>query len=534
MESTLDIEVGYAPRLDGTYTTANLLHFLTDPTHADQVHRIRGIEDKDERDRLKKQLPVITASGIFSGRATMDNLVRHTGLMAIDIDGKDNPQYPDAATLRDACAAIPEVAYAGLSASGRGCFLLIPIKYPEHHLAHFSFIEAYFAKEGVKIDAKCWNINRLRFYSYDPEAKFRHDARPLENWTPPQPKQSPPKKAARPSGSGDTWNQVNQIVQQVEARKIDLTNGYDNWLKIAFALADEFREDGRDLFHRISSIYPGYDPGEADRQYTNCIKGRGTNKVTIATLFHYAKAAGVSVKQPPVKYAEIRKPGSLSTHHNAHKAPAASTVPVTRREIIHSDHLTYLSETQHETGTIVTVKDRDGRVIKIPFNLETGEPATPTPEWIRESGEDWKPATYDGQPCVIAVMPEIMPEIAQNAPVLPGVVIDPARWQISQNKPELRPKYDAAQQGLENSLKEDWSHQIAALELFFQTASIPDDPIQFDGCGTITDAATFIESHLTTLRANNGKRTFLPFLDRLEDLADRIHRHARNDRDIGA
>jgi hypothetical protein len=60
------------------------------------------------------------------------------------------------------------------------------------------------------------------------------------------------------NNANDSFNQVVSIIQQIEEKQIDITTAYSDWRNIGFALADEFGEDGRDLFHRISYFYTDY------------------------------------------------------------------------------------------------------------------------------------------------------------------------------------------------------------------------------------------------------------------------------------
>ena len=82
------------------------------------------------------------------------------------------------------------------------------------------------------------------------------------------------------------------VVEAVEVSGIDITASYSDWLAIAFALVSELGEDGRELFHRLSRFYPGYDPAEADRQYSVCLRD-GSREISIASLFSIAKAHGI-------------------------------------------------------------------------------------------------------------------------------------------------------------------------------------------------------------------------------------------------
>jgi len=96
--------------------------------------------------------------------------------------------------------------------------------------------------------------------------------------------------------SVDTINDVNELVKEIVSRGIDLTVGYDNWLKVGFALASELGESGRELYHQLSAQNAEYNYSQCDKQYTHCVKGHGSG-VTIATLFHLAKEAGVDLKK---------------------------------------------------------------------------------------------------------------------------------------------------------------------------------------------------------------------------------------------
>ena len=98
------------------------------------------------------------------------------------------------------------------------------------------------------------------------------------------------KKITSPKGA-ERIEKVEELVQWVEATGTDLTSTYEDWLKIGFALADEFGQAGASYFHRISKFYSDYDYQGCEKQYKQCLQGNGSG-ITIATLFHYAAQAG--------------------------------------------------------------------------------------------------------------------------------------------------------------------------------------------------------------------------------------------------
>ena len=63
----------------------------------------------------------------------------------------------------------------------------------------------------------------------------------------------------------------------------------------------------------------------------------------------------------------------------------------------------------------------------------------------------------------------------------------------------------------------NWNNEIAEIETYFVAAELPTQPVKLNECSTITDCSLFIETHLATVKANNGKETFLPYLNRLQE-----------------
>lgn len=86
------------------------------------------------------------------------------------------------------------------------------------------------------------------------------------------------------------------------------------------------------------------------------------------------------------------------------------------------------------------------------------------------------------------------------------------------SQPEPLPKVEVFQPEPIREQPENWSNDIAELENYFASIELPTQPVKLNGCSTIKDCSLFIESHFATVKANNGKRTFLPYLNRLQEL----------------
>lgn len=82
-----------------------------------------------------------------------------------------------------------------------------------------------------------------------------------------------------------TNDDLEYLITQIENDKKDITGSYDTWLKIGFAIADHFGEDGRNYFQRVSQFHPEYDSKVCDDQFNKCLGGNGSG-ITIKTFFH--------------------------------------------------------------------------------------------------------------------------------------------------------------------------------------------------------------------------------------------------------
>lgn len=165
-----------------------------------QIEAIRVLcpvlEDKERNHEriaaLKKSLPAGIISGVAVDGIGEQNIVERNSVIAIDVDAKDNPALYDWQAVKAAVSKSPYVAYAGLSVSGLGIFVLIPIDDAKKHKQHFDAIVSDFANttftimqnedtepttlHGIRLDPAPSNIASKRFVSYDPQPYWNTDA----------------------------------------------------------------------------------------------------------------------------------------------------------------------------------------------------------------------------------------------------------------------------------------------------------------------------------------------------------------------
>ena len=107
-------------------------------------------------------------------------------------------------------------------------------------------------------------------------------------------------------------NDIEDVVSRVEASATDIAPNYADWCDLGFALADALGENGRGYYQRLSRFYPNYAAAETDKQFSACLKAHG-HGITIKTLFHLAKQAGISICG--------NASGSLAKSQNSPKSP---------------------------------------------------------------------------------------------------------------------------------------------------------------------------------------------------------------------
>ena len=226
------------------------------------IETIRNPQTTDKRRKqLKSQLPAVTISGTFSKRET-SKLIKHSGFVCLDIDGKDNLNINNWSELRDDLMRVKNILFSALSVSGRGIFLIIPLEHPNQHCKQFKSLQGEFQRLlDIKIDSSGVDICRLRNISYDQEAKLNFSAVPFTGIS-----NEKQKSFAPPY----TFNEdhFSRLIQIIVDSGIDITAKYNDWFSIGCALARELGEAGRAFYHQISQYYTGYSISETDQQFS--------------------------------------------------------------------------------------------------------------------------------------------------------------------------------------------------------------------------------------------------------------------------
>ena len=287
VNSVLNITCSMAVNKNSPPVDSNLLEELRSNKYQQQQDAVRAVSDPKKQGDLKNKMPVLLPCGIFKGAKDAKNLVKHTGLIAIDIDAKDNLHIRNFDALQIELCKIKYVAYCGKSVRGKGYFLIIPIAYPDKHKLHFKYIESYFKSKGIVIDPTCKNVNRLRYYSYDAQAYYNHAAKLLQAYYKPPVIKATQSQQSRNKAQQSTGNVYSDAMQWVSDKGVQFADGtkheyifhlccYLVYKGVKKSDAENWIDKNKDLMplseitsNCIDYPYANYQPGKEVQQSTN-------------------------------------------------------------------------------------------------------------------------------------------------------------------------------------------------------------------------------------------------------------------------
>lgn len=252
----------------------------------DEVLKIRTIKEHEARQQAKKNLPYVTISGIFANGRSINGLSAHSGFISMDLDNLNS----DVEGVKQLLSSDPYVYACFVSVSGTGLCVLFRID-PEKHKEAFDSIADYLIKQyQLIVDPSGKDVSRPRYVSFDPAIFINEKALVFKKYLP-KPKQK------KIQATVFVQDEFDRVVNEMVAANVSCVDDYRDWRDIGFGLADQFGERGRPYFHALSSVSDKYEVSMCDRQYTHCLRGNGKSgaKITIATIYWYAKQAGIQV-----------------------------------------------------------------------------------------------------------------------------------------------------------------------------------------------------------------------------------------------
>ncbi|TXD56913.1 DUF3987 domain-containing protein [Polaribacter sp. IC066] len=279
-----------------------ILNDIKTGTYKAEISNIRDLinsDEKEQADKLKKQLLAFTVSGTCNNGRSVDKLETYSQYVILDIDKLSISQLKEIINL----SRLAPYTYASfVSPSGKGLKIIVKINTSkEHHKEAYKQVVDYYEQTfNIEIDTSGSDICRLCFMSFDEDCfinptatTFAVNTKPIEVEIPLE-KVKPSKEVKSIKTGNSSIIKIETYIAEIEKTATDITDNYKEWVKIGFAISEEYGETGRDYFHRISKFHPNYNAQECDIQYTKCINGKSSG-VSISTFYYLAHQNNINI-----------------------------------------------------------------------------------------------------------------------------------------------------------------------------------------------------------------------------------------------
>ena len=244
-----------------------------------QIEAIRKSNEKSTIDELKKKLDYFVFGAIIQQKRLSSNIKQYSGLICLDFDN-----VVDVEKTKGDVSSDKYVTFCFISPSGNGLKVVAKITTIDFKLA-WEELARYFKKRyGIQADKSGKDAVRACFVSHDPDAHLNLSSQVYDI--------KPSVSSSSVKYQQSDLERAKIVAERIVDSVVDITEGYDNWLKIGFALAT-FGEDGREIFHQVSSKSMSYNADNTDQKFSDCLKNGKFGSP--AYFFKAAKDAGIAI-----------------------------------------------------------------------------------------------------------------------------------------------------------------------------------------------------------------------------------------------
>ncbi|MFI5201061.1 MAG: BT4734/BF3469 family protein [Candidatus Kapaibacterium sp.] len=315
-----NIEVSKFPDTWGaspaTVTVRDELLSIQAGTYKSKIEKARSLHkagDSASYDSIKKTLPAVTWSGLFSARLD-SSLIHYSQLLIMDLDHLDDVALPKTKSLLREDEYVVSV---WLSPSGSGLKFLVRTAVTQelHKPVYYAFVDYLKSRYGINVDVSGSNVGRLCYASYDPELEFKENSRifelSLEQFEVATTYR--PAKAATLSSASQPKNEryllegtegrnkqslhriIRRIITYLRNSNQSITSSYAEWVKVGLAIANTFTFSGigERYFLELSAQDGARYDAEACKQMLNYLYlHRRINAVTMGSIIRMAESKG--------------------------------------------------------------------------------------------------------------------------------------------------------------------------------------------------------------------------------------------------
>lgn len=296
-----------------------------------QINRLRQFISNgqyDLYDTNKKFLPAVTFCGVFNERRKKDCLIDYNYLIVLDID-KISPD--ELIKVHEQLSNDSYVFALWYSPSGNGIKGLVSLNYSidisddidKYHKIAFQQLESYlFEKYEIKLDASGKDTTRLCFYSSDYNLILKNNSLEFNVEISESEHEIKEKKSTESKGKiyltnktvrnisqkdilfnpKDKNNHYNRylmhnLIKYLEKRKLTITSSYEDWFRVATAIANTFTYDiGLRYFQRLSKLDPlKYNEIACANMLISVYENKIPEKINFETIIYLAQKQGYEI-----------------------------------------------------------------------------------------------------------------------------------------------------------------------------------------------------------------------------------------------
>lgn len=265
---------------------------------------IRACTDKETRKELKKGLPAVEFNSVCDGLRRMENVVRTTGYIVVDIDGLQS--LSQARTVRDNLFSDTRLGcvLAFVSVSGKGVKAVLNIgedKVTADNIKDWYAAAAWYLKSTYSIaaDTNACDAVRLCFLSNDPDARLAEDGRECcveLSWASlsRKPKPAVQERVVLKASGGTTTALQKLLVGFAKfcvTHNVSFLQEYNVWIGFAVEVRNIFggSSDGLSVWDSCSRFSHNYDRRDLVEKWERLPAGGG-EITAVQMLWNFAKS----------------------------------------------------------------------------------------------------------------------------------------------------------------------------------------------------------------------------------------------------
>ncbi len=284
------------------------------------IERCRKFTAENNHDKykdLKIKLPIVTFCGTFVDGRKLANLHSYNNIMILDIDYL---QKESVESIKKVLENDKYIFSVWLSPSGNGLKALVKIESsPEEHKASFDSLKQYFLdKYKIELDNSGSDVTRLCFVSWDNDLYINKNSEiyadkleiaravsKTDNKKNKVPKSKSLTKSAYATeglNNREHKKMILLIIKYLKRKNISITSSFDEWFRVAIAIASTFSYDLGEKYYLSLCELDGakHDELESINILKYCYNNRkldAPSAISFGTLIYYAKQKGFVTKK---------------------------------------------------------------------------------------------------------------------------------------------------------------------------------------------------------------------------------------------